>query len=112
MILPVTEDGAESRWQWSPLAVDLLDNAPNPCQVAEALVKRIHPDSLAGVTSQLLRERLPLLDRLSGMLGSECSEKMEGWRKKLQHVIDEKRRREDQEARAEAARQKEQTRFE
>ena len=112
VILPVTEDGAESRWQWSPLAVDLLDNAPNPCQVAEALVKRIHPDSLAGVTSQLLRERLPLLDRLSGMLGSECSEKMEGWRKKLQHVIDEKRRREDQEARAEAARQKEQTRFE
>ena len=112
VIWPVTEDGAESRWQWSPLAVDLLDNAPNPCQVAEALVKRIHPDSLAGVTSQLLRERLPLLDRLSGMLGSECSEKMEGWRKELQHVIDEKRRREEQEAQQEAARQKEQARFE
>lgn len=112
VILPVTEDGGESRWQWSPLALGLLDNAPNPCQVAEALVKRIHPDSLAGVTSQLLRERLPLLDRLSGMLGSECSEKMEGWRKKLQHVIDERRRREEQEAREEAARQKELARFE
>lgn len=112
VILPVTEGWGESRWQWSPLAVALLDNAPNPCQVAEALVKRIHPDSLAGVTSQLLRERLPLLDRLSGMLGSECSEKMEGWRKELQHVIDEKRRREEQEAQQEAPRQKEQARFE
>ena len=109
VILPVTEDGAESRWQWSPLAVDLLDNAPNPCQVAEALVKRIHPDSLAGVTSQLLRERLPLLDRLSGMLGSKCSDKMEGWRNELLDKIDEEKKRE---AREEAARQNEQARFE
>lgn len=109
VILPVTEGWGESRWQWSPLAVALLDNAPNPCQVAEALAKRIHPDSLAGVTSQLLRERLPLLDRLSGMLGSKCSDKMEGWRNELLDKIDEEKKRE---AREEAARQKEQARFE
>ena len=72
-------------------------------------MKRIHPDSLAGVTSQLLRERLPLLDRLSGMLGSKCSDKMEGWRNELLDKIDEEKKRE---AREEAARQNEQARFE
>lgn len=109
VILPVKDDGAESRWQWSLLAVSLLNNAPNPCMVAEALVKRIRPDSLAGVTSQLLMERLPLLDRLFEMLGSKCSDKMEGWRNELLDKIDDEKKRED---RAEKARQKEMARFE
>ena len=109
VILPVKDDGAESRWQWSLLAVSLLNSAPNPCMVAEALVKRIRPDSLVGVTSQLLMERLPLLDRLFEMLGSKCSEKMEGWRNELLDKIDDEKKRE---AREEAARQKEQARFE
>lgn len=112
VISPVTEGWGESRWQWSYLAYALLSNAPDPCQVAEVLMKRIYLDSLTGVTSQFLRERLPLLDRLSEILGSECSDKIDGWRKELQHVIDEKRRREEQEAQQEAARQKEQARFE
>lgn len=109
VILPVKDGGTESRWQWSPLAVSLLNGAPNPCMVAEALVKRIRPDSLVGVTSQLLMERLPLLDRLFEMLGSKCSDKMEGWRSELLDKIDDEKKRE---AREEAARQNEQARFE
>lgn len=109
VILPVKGDGAESRWQWSPLAAALLNHAPNPCQVAEVLVKRIRPDSLAGVTSQLLQERLPLLDRLFEMLGSKCSDKMEEWRNELLDKIDDEKKRE---VREEAARLKEQARFE
>ena len=109
VILPVKDEGTESRWQWSLLAVSLLNGAPNPCMVAEALVKRIRPDSLVGVTSQLLMERLPLLDRLFEILGSKCSDKMEGWRNELLDKIDDEKKREDW---AEKARQNEQARFE
>ena len=72
------------------------------------MVKRIRPDSWPKGVSDLIKERLPLLDRLSEMLGPECADKMEGWRRELQHVIDDERQWEAQEARAEAARQKEQ----
>ena len=109
VILPVKDGGTESRWQWSLLAVSLLNGAPNPCMVAEALVKRIRPDSLVGVTSQLLMERLPLLDRLFEMLGSKCSDKMEGWRSELMDKIYDEKKREEK---AEKARQKEMARFE
>lgn len=113
VIVPVIEEEeVGSIWQWSPLAVALLNNAPNPCEVAEALVKRIRPDSWPRGVSDLVKERLPLLDRLSEMLGPECADKMEGWRKELRHVMDDERQWEAQEARAEAARQKELARFE
>ena len=102
-----TSDGA--RWQWSSQASALLNNAPNPCEVAEVLVEHIRPNCWGGNMSDNLEERLPLIDQLSEILGAEYADKIDLWRNQLLDEIDDEKKRE---ARAEAARQKELARFE
>jgi len=103
------ETGGEGRWQWSSQAVALLNKSPDPCRVAEVLVKHIRPTFWAGNMSENLEERLPLIDQLSKILGAEHADKIDLWRNQLLDEIDDEKKRE---ARAEAARQKEQARFE
>ena len=102
-----TSDGA--RWQWSSQASALLNNAPNPCEVAEVLVEHIRPNCWGGNMSDNLEERLPLIDQLSEILGAEYADKIELWRKDLLAEIGDEKKREEK---AEAARQKAQARFE
>lgn len=102
-----TEGGC--RWQWSSQAVALLNKSPDPCKVAEVLVKRIRSTFRAGNMSENLEELLPLVDQLSKILGAAHADKIELWKKDLLDAIDDEKQRE---ARAEAARQKELARFE
>lgn len=97
------------RWQWSSQAVALLSKSPDPCKVAEVLVKHIRPTFWAGDMSENLKERLPLIDQLSKILGVDHADKIDLWRNQLLDEIDDEKKRE---ARAEAARQKELARFE
>lgn len=103
------ETGGGGRWQWSSQAVALLSKSPDPCKVAEVLVKHIRPTFWAGDMSENLKERLPLIDQLSKILGVEHADKIDLWRNQLLDEIDDEKKRE---ARAEAARQKELARFE
>ena len=103
------ETGGGGRWQWSSLTVALLNRSPDPCKVAEVLVKHIRPTSWVGDMSVNLEERLPLIDQLSKILGAEHAEKIDLWRNQLLDEIDDEKKRE---ARAEKERQKEMARFE
>ena len=103
------ETGDGGRWQWSSQAVALLNKSPDPCKVAEVLVKRIRSTFRAGNMSENLEELLPLVDQLSKILGAAHADKIELWKKDLLDAIDDEKKRE---AREEAARQKEQARFE
>ena len=99
------ETGGEGRWQWSSQAVALLNKSPDPCKVAEVLIKHIRPTFWAGNMSENLEERLPLIDQLSKILGAEHADKIELWRKDLLAEIGDEKK-------AEKARQKEMARFE
>ena len=103
------EMGGGGRWQWSSQAVALLNKSPDPCKVAEVLVKHIRPNCWGGNMSDNLEERLPLIDQLSEILGAEYADKIELWRKDLLAEIGDEKKREEK---AEAARQKAQARFE
>lgn len=103
------EMGGGGRWQWSSQAVALLNKSPDPCKVAEVLVKHIRPNCWVGNMSDNLEERLPLIDQLSEILGVEYADKIELWRKDLLAEIGDEKKREEK---AEAARQKAQARFE
>ena len=103
------EVGGGGRWKWSSQAVALLNKSPDPCKVAEVLVKHIRPTFWVGNMSENLEERLPLIDQLSKILGAEHAEKIDLWRNQLLDEIDDEKKRE---ARAEKERQKEMARFE
>lgn len=103
------EVGDGGRWKWSSQAVALLNKSPDPCKVAEVLVKHIRPTFWVGNMSENLKKRLPLIDQLSKILGAEHAEKIDLWRNQLLDEIDDEKKRED---RAEKARQKEMARFE
>ena len=103
------EVGDGGRWKWSSQAVALLNKSPDPCKVAEVLVKHIRPTFWVGNMSENLKERIPLIDQLSKILGAEHAEKIDLWRNQLLDEIDDEKKRED---RAEKARQKEMARFE
>ena len=108
-VVQAAEETGGGRWQWSSQAVVLLNKSPDPCKVAEVLVKHIRPTSWVGNMSENLEERLPLIDQLSNILGAEHAEKIDLWRNQLLDEIDDEKKRE---ARAEKERQKEQARFE
>ena len=108
-VVQAAEETGGGRWQWSSQAVVLLNKSPDPCKVAEVLVKHIRPTSWVGNMSENLEERLPLIDQLSKILGAEHAEKIDLWRNQLLDEIDDEKKRE---ARAEKERQKEMARFE
>lgn len=103
------EMGGGGRWQWSSQAVALLNKSPDPCKVAEVLVKHIRSNCWVGNMSDNLEERLPLIDQLSEILGAGYADKIELWRKDLLAEIGDEKKREEK---AEAAHQIAQARFE
>ena len=81
----VTEDGG--RFCWSNTARSLLEKTPNPLAVAEKLVDFVFPNSWSGSRVEAIRRRLPLLDDLEGILGSDSSAFVERWRQRIQEVM-------------------------
>ena len=93
--------GGGGRWKWSSQAVALLNKSPDPCKVAEVLVKHIRPTFWVGNMSENLEERLPLIDQLSKILGAEHAEKIDLWRNQLLDEIDDEKKRQKEMARFE-----------
>jgi hypothetical protein len=85
--------------QWSPQALALLENAPRPIDVAEALAALIEPMSWSGSLSDAIRQRLPLLDQLERELGPEHSERLAELRSDFEKLADREARRELEEHR-------------
>ena len=83
-IVPATGVGVnENEWKWSPQAVSLLRDAPNQVDVAETLVNRISKWSWVGSGAEAISKRMPLLDQLADMLGTEHDADIERWRGRL-----------------------------
>jgi hypothetical protein len=85
---------SEAELQWSPLAQALLRNAPDPARVAETLVYVLAPTSWSGSRSEVIRRRLPLLDQLSDLLGSEHEGKIVEWRREVTNLMEREARHE------------------
>ncbi len=73
----------EGEWKWSSQVVALLGDAPNKIDVAETLVKRISECSWVGSGAEAISKRMPLLDQLADMLGTEHDADIERWRGRL-----------------------------
>lgn len=73
----------EDEWKWSSQVVDLLGAAPNKIDVAETLVNRISKCSWVGSGAEAISKRMPLLDQLADMLGTEHDADIERWRGRL-----------------------------
>ena len=84
----------EQDLKWSETAQILLRSAPNPIQVAGALVERIEPMSWSGSRAEAISSRMPLIDELSMFLPADASENVSQWRKHYQQVMERERRRE------------------
>jgi hypothetical protein len=50
--------------EWSPLALAILDSAPDPAAVLQAFVHRFSPNSWSGSLAEIIESRASLLDRL------------------------------------------------
>ena len=73
----------ENEWKWSSQVVALLEAAPNKIDVAETLVNRISKCSWVGSGAEAISKRMPLLDQLADMLGTEHDADIERWRGRL-----------------------------
>ena len=73
----------EGKWKWSSQVVALLSAAPNKIDVAETLVNRISKCSWVGSGAEAISKRMPLLDQLANMLGTEHDAQIERWRGRL-----------------------------
>lgn len=83
-IVPATGVGVnENEWKWSPQVVSLLRDAPNQVDVAATLVNRIRQCSWVGSGAEAISKRMPLLDQLADMLGTEHDAQIERWRGRL-----------------------------
>ncbi len=51
--------------EWSPLALIMLDRAPDPASVLQTFVQRFSPRSWSGSRAEIVKSRAGLLDRLA-----------------------------------------------
>ncbi|PLU15886.1 hypothetical protein BMJ29_24935 [Sinorhizobium medicae] len=91
------KDGAPH--EWTPLAKQLLERAPEPHLVLTEMVNRLRPSSWSGSLASKLEGRLKLLDSLPGAGSPALEEPMEAARTSLQARIDAERRSEQEEDR-------------
>ncbi|MFC5741551.1 hypothetical protein [Dyella tabacisoli] len=94
---PKTDEGGI---QWSEAVLALLNQAPQPVEVAASLVDLIEPMSWSGSRAEVIKQRLPLLDELASVLGPIHTEQLATWRSKINRTIEREMRRELDEHRA------------
>jgi hypothetical protein len=99
-LVPAFEPEVEkSGPRWSAYVLTLLQHAPKPIAVAEALVELIEPMSWSGSRAEAIRTRLPLLDALADMLGPEKTLDIERWKSSALQALEREVRREADEYR-------------
>lgn len=94
----VLED--EGPRDWSPIALRLLHEAPDPLPVLAAYLSRLHPSSYSGSLAGILTHRARLLDRLLDDPDKRISARAALARKELLEEAARQREREDAEARS------------
>ena len=87
------------RLLWSDRVLALLQNAPEPANVAESLVELIEPMSWSGSRAEAIRGRLPLLDQLAHALGPEHADRVAAWKAKVMLTVEREARRDLEEHR-------------
>ncbi|UKE47063.1 LexA family protein [Xanthomonas cerealis] len=90
----------DAEMQWSGLVKALLSNAPDPVAVAETLIDALIPMSWSGSRADIIRQRLPLLDQLSQLLGPGHDGQVAEWKQNITDLMDREARRELEEHRS------------
>ncbi len=87
-IVPAFETREEqSSLRWSKQVLALLQHSPEPVLVAEQLIDHIIPKSWSGSRAETIRQRLPLLDQLADILGSEHADQVTDWKNDIGEQI-------------------------
>jgi hypothetical protein len=89
----------QDRPVWSDRVLALLQNAPDPVNVANSLVGLIEPMSWSGSRAEAIRGRLPLLDQLADALGPEHADNVAAWKAKVMLTVEREARRDLEEHR-------------
>jgi len=84
---------------WSKQVLALLQHAPHPIEVAKSLIQLIEPMSWSGSRAEAIRQRLPLLDELADLLGTEHTNQVAQWRGNVAQTMEREARRELEEHR-------------
>ncbi|NIK52030.1 LexA family protein [Xanthomonas arboricola] len=90
----------DTELQWSVPVKALLLNAHDPEAVAGMLIDALIPMSWSGSRADIIRQRLPLLDQLSRLLGPGHDEQVITWKQSITEVMDREARRELEEHRS------------
>lgn len=72
----------------------LLEQSPLPIQVAELVADLIIPTSWSGSRAEIIRRRLPLLDHLAEVLGTDHIDEIARWRRNMMQIIEREAHRE------------------
>lgn len=79
---------------WNPLALKVMECAPDPVAVLRELVKRLRPTSWMGSRASVMASRLPLLQELQGHSDPRIAEFAGQDSLRLKQEVEEERRRE------------------
>lgn len=94
-LVPAFEPGGGKNCpRWSKQVLGLLHHAPRPIDVAASLVALIEPMSWSGSRADAIRQRLPLLNQLADVLGSEHVDQIAHWRSNITQMMEREARRE------------------
>ncbi|TDA43818.1 hypothetical protein [Burkholderia pyrrocinia] len=80
--------------RWSKQVLALLEQSPLPIQVAESVADLIIPTSWSGSRAEIIRRRLPLLDHLAEVLGTDHIDEIARWRRNMMQIIEREAHRE------------------
>ena len=82
---------------WNPLAISLIDKAPDPCEVLNILFQHINPDSFWGEYSGVLKENLCLIEQLLEHSNSDVREWASNNARQYKLYIQEQQEKEEKE---------------
>lgn len=82
--------------EWAPIAIKMLQRAPDPMIVFESFVERFSPSSWSGSRAAIIEARLPLLDRLDSLGNASFQKFADKARPQIMREIESIRRWEDE----------------
>ncbi len=85
----------EKERAWKPLAVSLIDEAPDSCEVLDILFQHINPDSFWGEYSDVLKENLCFIEHLLEHSNSDVREWAENKARQYKLYIHEQQEKEN-----------------
>lgn len=95
--IPLFDSNEDHSLSWSDMALALTQQAPEPMKVIQSLLHRLEPMHWSGSRAAAMSKRLPLLDALETLVGSDDLAELRRYREGFEQKIEREQRREQDE---------------